>query len=103
MTVPQALFAACAANLLLVACASDSAAPSDIVRDETAAIRIAKTDCDDYCERNSEGRWHAKLRDGKWRVVFHISGDRPNCDAYKVSIDAVTGKAIDGEMCVTTD
>jgi hypothetical protein len=96
-------FALCGTITMLAACAhSDPPNPADTVRDRDAAIRIAKTACNDPSAHGLNGIWFAELHDGRWDVRYHVKRSSPGCDIAHVHIAAIDGKPDDCEMCVVT-
>jgi hypothetical protein len=74
-----------------------------VVRDKASAIRMAATECAKECEGKGHAYWFAQFSQGQWEVTFHIVGDRGSCPWFHVWVDARSGKAHDGDYCVTTD
>jgi hypothetical protein len=75
--------------LLLAGC--ETASPADTVRDEQAAIEMARKVCN--WEKVGDGQsWHAKLRHGIWYVWFNAGYQRDENDA----INSLEIRASDG-------
>ncbi len=87
-------------SLGLAACSTaDQLRPTDLVRDETTAIKIGKKVCGDR-GGDTDGKWSAKLKAGLWNVEHLYSGGYPKCNWERVKVWADSGKADSCEICV---
>jgi hypothetical protein len=60
-----------AVGVFVILAGCETVGPSDAVRDEPAAIEIAKKVCS--WEKVGDGQnWHAKLSQGIWHVWFNV-------------------------------
>ena len=85
--------------LLLTGCVSRGDMPlaTDAVRNETAAIAIARKVCNDSTDSNP--RWEAILHGRKWNVAGYLRGER-ECPFLHVAITAENADASDCTICV---
>ena len=93
-------------TLMLSGCVwiSDSPATTDLVRDEPAAIEIAKKACGPtYPVEGVRGYWRAMLHSGVWTTQFATAGDTYSCSYVKVLVHAADGRTDGCELCIRTD
>ena len=86
-------------GLFLGSCAgvSDPPLPSDLVKDEEAAIQIGKHKCGAH---DDSGRWYAVLHDGTWAVWLGTPVPKGRCPYLSTEIKASDGSAKECTLCV---
>lgn len=85
----------------LAGCARQLPHPGDAVRDADAAIRMGQSACSPEDEMFLKGKWHARYRNGYWRIWFWA----PDTDfgpTYQARVRASDGQSEGCEIRIAT-